>query len=87
MRLETDSSLPVVNNDLKRNYLLLISLRCISIEPFQEGNFMAQCSAESARLQARAFARDPIDDSTKGALTQFWELFTMIPCAPKYLKR
>ena len=28
-----------------------------------------------------------IDDSAKGGLTQFWELFTMIPCAPKYLKR
>ena len=28
-----------------------------------------------------------IDDSTKGGLTQFWELFTMSPCAPKYLKR
>ena len=24
-----------------------------------------------------------IDDSAKGGLTQFWELFTMIPCAPK----
>ena len=23
-----------------------------------------------------------IDDSVKGGLTQFWELFTMIPCAP-----
>ena len=23
-----------------------------------------------------------IDDSAKGGLTQFWELFTMIPCAP-----
>ena len=28
-----------------------------------------------------------IDDSAKGGLTQFWEHFTMIPCAPKYLKR
>ena len=28
-----------------------------------------------------------IDDSAKGGLTQFWELFTMIPCARKYLKR
>ena len=28
-----------------------------------------------------------IDDSAKGGMTQFWELFTMIPCAPKYLKR
>ena len=28
-----------------------------------------------------------IDDSAKGGLTQFWELFTMIPCEPKYLKR
>ena len=28
-----------------------------------------------------------IDDSVKGGLTQFWELFTMIPCAPKYLER
>ena len=28
-----------------------------------------------------------IDDYDKGGLTQFWELFTMIPCAPKYLKR
>ena len=27
-----------------------------------------------------------IDDSAKGGLTQFWELFTMIPYAPKYLK-
>ena len=27
------------------------------------------------------------DDSAKGGLTQFWELFTMILCAPKYLKR
>ena len=26
-----------------------------------------------------------IDDSAKGGLTQFGELFTMIPCAPKYL--
>ena len=26
------------------------------------------------------------DDSAKGGLTQFWELFIMIPCAPKYLK-
>ena len=25
-----------------------------------------------------------IDDYAKGGLTQFWELFTMIPCAPKY---
>ena len=28
-----------------------------------------------------------IDDSAKGGLTQFCELFTMIPCVPKYLKR
>ena len=28
-----------------------------------------------------------IDDYAKGGPTQFWELFTMIPCAPKYLKR
>ena len=28
-----------------------------------------------------------IDDSAKGGLTQFWELITVIPCAPKYLKR
>ena len=28
-----------------------------------------------------------IDNSAKGGLTQFWELFTMIPCAPKYLER
>ena len=28
-----------------------------------------------------------IDDSAKGGLTIFWELFTVIPCAPKYLKR
>ena len=28
-----------------------------------------------------------IDDSAKGCLTQFWELFTMIPCAPKHLNR
>ena len=28
-----------------------------------------------------------IDDSAKGGLTQWWEFFTMIPCAPKYLKR
>ena len=28
-----------------------------------------------------------IDDSAKGGLIQFWELFTMIPCVPKYLKR
>ena len=25
-----------------------------------------------------------IDDSAKGGLTQFWELFTMIPCAQKF---
>ena len=24
-----------------------------------------------------------IDDSVKGGLTQFWELFTVIQCAPK----
>ena len=28
-----------------------------------------------------------IDNSAKGGLPQFWELFTMIPCASKYLKR
>ena len=28
-----------------------------------------------------------IDNSAKGGLTQFWELFTMIPCTSKYLKR
>ena len=27
-----------------------------------------------------------IVDSAKGGPTQFWEIFTMIPCAPKYLK-
>ena len=28
-----------------------------------------------------------IDDSAKEGLTQFWELFTMILCALRYLKR
>ena len=28
-----------------------------------------------------------IDDTDKGGLAQFWELFPMIPCAPKHLKR
>ena len=28
-----------------------------------------------------------IDDTAKGGLTQFWELFTAIPCALKHLKR
>ena len=28
-----------------------------------------------------------IDDSAKGGLTQFWEIITVIPYAPKYLKR
>ena len=28
-----------------------------------------------------------IDDSAKGGLFLFWELFTMIPCALKYFKR
>ena len=26
------------------------------------------------------------DDSAKGGLTQFWELFTVIPCGPKMFK-
>ena len=29
----------------------------------------------------------PIDDSTKGGLTQLRELFTVIPCARKEFKR
>ena len=29
----------------------------------------------------------PIDDSAEGGLTQFWELFTAIPCLPKDSKR
>ena len=28
-----------------------------------------------------------VDDSAKGGLTQLWELFTMIHCGPKYVKR
>ena len=28
-----------------------------------------------------------IEDTTKGGLTIFWELFTVIPCAPRKLKR
>ena len=28
-----------------------------------------------------------VDDTAKGGLTQFWELFTVIPCAPKDFKR
>ena len=28
-----------------------------------------------------------MEDSAKGSLTQFWKLFTMIPRAPKHLKR
>ena len=28
-----------------------------------------------------------MDDSAKRGLTQFWELFTIIPWATKYLKR
>ena len=28
-----------------------------------------------------------IDVSAKGCVTQLWEIFTMIPCASKYLKR
>ena len=27
----------------------------------------------------------PFDDTTKGDLTIFWELFTVIPCEPKHL--
>ena len=26
-----------------------------------------------------------IDDTIKGGLTIFWELFTVIPCAPRHL--
>ena len=33
------------------------------------------------------YALSKIDDSAKGGLTQFWEHFAMIPCAPKYLER
>ena len=28
-----------------------------------------------------------IDDTAKRDLTIFWELFTVIPCMPKHLKR
>ena len=28
-----------------------------------------------------------MDDTVKGGLTQFYELFTLIPCAPKDFKR
>ena len=35
----------------------------------------------------KVFLNEKIDDSAKGGLTRFWEIFTMIPCAPKYLKR
>ena len=28
-----------------------------------------------------------MDDSAKGGLPQFWEIFTVIPCAPKDFKR
>ena len=28
-----------------------------------------------------------MDDTAKGGLAQFWELFTVIPCAPRHLKR
>ena len=38
-------------------------------------------------LQIQRAYTDHIDDFAKGGLTQFWELFTMIPCAPTYLKR
>ena len=41
-RLDTDDSAPSVNNDSDENALLLISLRYISIEPFQEGNYRGQ---------------------------------------------
>ena len=27
-----------------------------------------------------------IDNAAKGGLTMFWELFTVIPCAPNHLK-
>ena len=37
--------------------------------------------------QIRSYNNKAIDGSAKGGLTQFWELFTMIPCTPKYLKR
>ena len=29
---------------------------------------------------------ESIDNTAKGGLTIFWELFTVIPCAPKHLK-
>ena len=38
-------------------------------------------------LQIQPAYTGHIDDSAKGGLTQIWELFTMIPCAPIYLKR
>ena len=28
-----------------------------------------------------------MDHTAKGGLTIFWELFTVIPCSPKHLKR
>ena len=33
------------------------------------------------------YQQNSMDDNAKGSLSQFRELFTVIPCAPNYFKR
>ena len=46
--------------------------------------FVSQASRSSQKTHIVSYS---IDDNAKGGLTQFKELFTVIPCAPRDFKR
>ena len=45
------------------------------------------CFFRNVVLLPGTLNREGIDDTAKGGLSQFQELFTVIPCAPKDFKR
>ena len=46
-----------------------------------------ECGLSFFRCEIGLYHCTVMDYTTKGGLAQFWELFTMIPCAPRHLKR
>ena len=65
-----------LSEDLENDPFLNSALqRCTCELYYRFGSFLAPLSVGI------------INNSAKRGLTQFWELFTMIPCTPKYLKR
>ena len=78
----------VINENSTSAFIYWDDFRSVLLSGTKRVHLWKWSGLEQRRSRVVPWACKPntIDDSAKGGLIQFWELFTMIPCVPKYLK-